>query len=208
MPGSPFPDVPITPGVPPVERGPLNSDSPTEPRLTRDSDNISQLASAQWGIFTAGGEQIVQPDNISGFGYSAEYRIADFPIEQGGFETYDKVALPFTTRVVMAKGGSLSERQSFHQAIEAIRGDRELYNVITPEAVYANVNVTRVELDRSQERGAGMLVVEVYLQEIRQNATAQFSKTKEAAGTTPTNSGSVQASADDPSLTSAGATVQ
>lgn len=193
---APFPDVPIAAGVPPVKRGPLNSLGNPEPRLTRDSDNVSQLAATQWGIFTDTGAQVIVPDSVVGFGYSAEYRIADYPLEQGGFESYDKVAMPFLARVVMAKGGTLAERQSFHQAIEAIRGDRELYDVITPEALYLNVNVTRVELDRSQQRGAGMLVVEIYLQEIRQKATAQFSNSKEAAGATPVSQGSVQAGKD------------
>lgn len=189
---APFPDVPVAIGVPPVNRGPTNAGVSTETRLTKDSDSVSQLASTQWGIYTDGGVQIVRPDSVIGFGYSAEYRIADYPIEQGGFESYDKVALPFMARVIMAKGGTLAERQSFHQAIEAIRGDRELYTVVTPEALYLDVNITRVELDRSQQRGAGMLVVELYLQEIRQKATAKFSNTRDPASDDNADRGSVQ----------------
>lgn len=198
---APFPDVPLAPGVPPVTRGPSGSVTGAEQRLTKDSDSVSQLAATQWGIFDQGGAQIVVPDSVVGFGYSAEYRVADYPIEQGGFESYDKVALPFLARVVMAKGGTLAERQSFHQAIEAIRGDRELYNVITPEALYVNCNITRVELDRSQQRGAGMLTVEIYLQEIRQKATAQFSNSRDAASASPANGGAVQAGTTDQSGT-------
>lgn len=190
---APYPDVPIATGVPPVLRDAANSSIGGEARLSGDGSDVTQLAATQWGIFTQGGVQIIRPDSVIGFGYAPEYRIADYPIEGGGFESYNKVAMPFQARVVMAKGGTLAERQSFHQAIEAIRGDRELYNVITPEAIYADVNVTRVELDRSQQRGAGMLVVELYLQEIRQQAVAAFSSSKAPSGASAINDGAVQA---------------
>lgn len=194
-PSSPlYPDVPASAGVPPVQRDAGNSSAPTTPQLTQDSVDVSQVANTQWGVYAQGGALALDPDNIIALSYSAEYRIADFPIEQGGFETYDKVALPFDTIVRMTKGGTLSDRGSFARTAESLRGDTKLYNVVTPEATYLNVNIARLSIDRSQDGGAGMIVLELHLREIRQNAKAAFSATKDPASAATTNNGSTQTS--------------
>ncbi len=192
MPAPTYPNVPVTQGVPPVPRDASNSASGDEPLLTRDADAIDRLAATQWGIFTQGGGNVLTPDNIAAVGYSAEYRHADYPLEGGGFESYNKVATPFSNRVMMTKGGRLSERQSFLATLESIRGDLNLYNVVTPERVYLNVNIERVTLDRNASNGATLLGVEVLMREIRQTATAAFSSSQSPSGADAVNNGSVQ----------------
>lgn len=164
----------------------------TESKLASDSPAITALVAAEWGIYAAGGGRVLDPDNIVAFGYSSEYRTADYPIERGGFETYDKVALPFETRIVMSKGGTLAERQAFLDKVKAIKGDRNLYNVVTPEETYQDVNIVKVQFDRAADHGATMLTVEIYLREVRQSAEKSFvpSQSPSAAGTR--DSGSVQ----------------
>lgn len=199
MPSPTYPNVPVTQGVPPVRRGPSNSGLQPEQRQTRDSSGVERAARDQWGVFGEGGALVLEPDNIAAVGYSAEYRTADYPIEQGGFETYDKVALPFETRVVMSKGGRLADRQAFLTKLEAIKGDRKLYSVVTPEATYRNVNIVRVQLDRAADHGATLLTVEVGLREIRQSATAAFTSSRTASGADARDNGSVQAKPTDQS---------
>lgn len=193
MAGPVFPDVPKAPGVPAVARSPINPGTDTEPKLTQDSITVTATARNQWGVYTTAGAQALEPDSITAIGYDAEYRVADFPIEEGGFESYDKVALPFQNRVVMTKGGTLEQRRAFLRAVEELRGDLELYNVVTPEWTYLNVNIVRVNIDRSREQGGGLITVELQLQEIRQNATASFSQTRDPASAAPVSIGSVQA---------------
>lgn len=192
MAGPLFPDVPKVPGVPAVARGVLNPGTATEPKLTQDSITVTAAAKNQWGIYTKAGAIAVEPDSIAAIGYDAEYRVADYPIEEGGFETYDKVALPFQNRVVMTKGGTLEQRRAFLRSIDEIRSDLELYNVVTPEWTFLDVNVVRVGIDRSRENGAGLITVELQLQEIRQSVTASFSQTRDPASTDTVNVGSVQ----------------
>ncbi len=193
MAGPVFPDVPKVPGVPAVARSLINPGTETEPRLTQDSITVTAAAKNQWGIYTTAGAQALEPDSITAIGYDAEYRVADFPIEEGGFESYDKVAVPFQNRVVMTKGGTLEQRRAFLRAVDEIKGNLELYNVVTPEWTYLNVNIVRVSTDRSREQGAGLITVELQLQEIRQNATASFSQTRDPASADPVSNGSVQA---------------
>ncbi|OYW18904.1 MAG: hypothetical protein B7Z52_04355, partial [Burkholderiales bacterium 12-64-5] len=95
MAGPVFPDVPKVPGVPAVARSALNPGTATEPQITQDSITVTATARNQWGIYTTAGALALDPDTIEAVGYDAEYRVADYPIEEGGFETYDKVALPF-----------------------------------------------------------------------------------------------------------------
>lgn len=172
-----FPDVPNTLGVPPVRRdGPFPPG--TETILAKQFSDLDALS--KWGIYTQAGARIIEPTSIAGIDYVADYRIADYPLEDGKFETYDKVTMPFEVRVTMAKDGSLTERSDFLQKLESIQGDRVLYNVITPEKTYLNVNIAHVGNARTADRGATLLTVEVQLREIRQTATLAYSKSPNA----------------------------
>lgn len=192
MPSSPFPNVPFAAGVPPVPRDPARSPSSDETRLTRDSQAIDRLAASQWGIFDDNGANVLTPDNIVSVGYSSEFRISDYPLQGGKFESYDKVATPAQNRVVLTKGGTLNERQIFLTKLDTIRDDRRLYSVLTPERAYFDVNVERVTLERDTTKGAGLLTVEIVLREIRQTATAAFSSSQTPSGADEVNDGSVQ----------------
>jgi hypothetical protein len=188
-----FPDVPKTAGVPPVNRDARNPGDATTQALSDDTINVASHGKDAWGIYDSNNAKALTPDTIIAVGYQAEHRIADFPIEEGGFESYNKVAMPFDTRVVMTKGGTYEERRTFAAAIEELRGDMKLYSVVTPERTYLSVNFSRVSIDRSREQGAGLITVELHLTEIRQNATATFSKAKEPASADTKSNGSVQA---------------
>lgn len=195
MAGPVFPDVPKVPGVPAVARSLVNPGTATEPQLTQDSITVAATAKNQWGVYSTAGALVLDPDSIEAIGYDAESRVADYPIENGKFESYDKVTLPFANRVIMTKGGTLTQRQAFIRDVENIRTNLELYSIVTPEWTYLGVNITRVSVDRSREQGGGILRVELQLQEIRQNATASFSQTRDPASADPVSNGSVQAQA-------------
>lgn len=191
MAGPQFPDVPKTLGVPPVLRSIENRGVETQVALP--ADQITATAGInRWGIYTKGGVRALKPDSVTAVNYSFEYHIADFPIEEGGFESYDKVAMPFDAMVVMTKGGKLADRRAFLSALEDIKADRELYNVVTPERTYLSVNIVGARIDRSREQGAGLISVEVRLREIRENVTTAFSSTTDPSSADVKNDGAVQ----------------
>lgn len=187
-----YPNVPTTAGVPPVKRDVSNPGTESEPPLDGDSDAITVNGLSDWGVYKDG-ELVLEPDTIVAFSYDAEHRVADFPIEEGGFESYDKVALPYDARVVMTKGGGIDDRRAFLAAVEELRGDTELYSVATPEWTYSNANFVRVSVNRTREQGANLITVELFLREIRENATATFSNSKEPASEDTKSDGAVQA---------------
>lgn len=187
-----FPDVPMLPGVPRVLRDAALIGLGTQAMLKADAARISQIAASQWGIYTKGGALALDPDSINAVGFDAEYRLADFPIEKGGFETYDKVQMPFECSVQLAKGGTRSEREAFLALAERLRGNRELYNVVTPEATWRGVNIVRVSIERNAESGAGLIVLNLRLREVRQTVKASFAETKDPASASPASNGSTQ----------------
>ena len=79
--------------------------------------------SAQWGIYKDG-LPVVVADSVVSFGFKKDWNIADYPVEEGSFESYDKVETPFGARVRFASGGSTANRQALLQSIEAIAGDQ------------------------------------------------------------------------------------
>lgn len=193
-----LPNVPATAGVPPVIRA-ANAVIGAEPQATQDGAPITVTALSEWGLYTKDGALALEADSVTAMGYDAEYRVADFPVEEGGFESYDKVAVPFQTRIILTKGGTMEDRRAFLAAIEEIRGDTELYSVVTPERAYLDVNIARVSIDRSREQGAGLISAEIVLQEIRQSVTTTFTDSTAApSGADVHNNGTVQAQpADD-----------
>lgn len=191
MAGPLYPNVPLVAGVPPVLRLPGSIPSP-EPRLIRDSAAIDRLSSRRWGIFSDTGATVLQADSVVSVEHGVEYRVSDYPLEAGGFESYNKVATPFEVRVAMTKGGTLAQREAFLNTLAGLVPSLERFNVVTPEQTYRNATIISARLARSATGGAGMVTVEVGLQEIRQTATATFSDTKAPSGATTVNDGAVQ----------------
>ena len=115
-----------------------------------------------------------------------------YPMEAGSFQTYNKVTMPYDARVVMTKGGSTLERQQFLTAALAAADSTNLYSLLTPEIMFISANIGHVDFRRTAVNGVSLLTVELWLQEIRNTATAQFSQTKEPSGASQANTGTVQ----------------
>lgn len=168
------PDVPNAPGVPVLASYHPDGTDGGDSLVTQDAREVSAIESRQWGIFTRSGDLALEPDNIGGVEYQADWRVADYPMEAGEFGSYNKVATPYAVRVMMSKGGTLAERQNFERALQGIVADLILYNVVTPERTYVGVNIEHISLSRSADRGAGMLTYEVGFREIRDSGGIEF----------------------------------
>jgi len=160
---------------------------------------FSIFSSNQWGIFQDG-EMVLNPDNIISVAYKQDWTMADFNIEEGGFDTYDKVDTPFTNRVRMSSGGSQANRQALLDELDAIAGNLDLYDVVSPERVWSNVNFQGYELVRTSSNGAGMIIIDIVLNEIREDAGTTFTNTKSPTATSPKDNGTVQSSSSSSSL--------
>jgi hypothetical protein len=135
-------------------------------RFTSDGTGINVSRPPSWGIYS-GSQLVIEPDTIVAYDFKREWALADYPVEQGGFETYDKVATPTEHRVRMASGGSLQNREALLQQIDFIAGNLQLYTIVTPEAVYVRCNIVRYDYRRTAVNGLGLIVIDVMLKEVR-----------------------------------------
>lgn len=127
---------------------------------------LSGAAPPLWGLFL-NGEPVILADNVVTLEYRRDFQISNYPIEQGGFSSYNKVQKPFEVRIRFSTGGSLADRSAFLASIDAVIGDTNLYDVVTPEATYSNVNLVHEDLRRTADDGAGLIKVDVWCEEVR-----------------------------------------
>lgn len=193
-----MPDVPNLPGVPPL---PSYAAAGAGLLLTGDVDAVSFFAGPQWGIFLDGA-QAFPYNSIVDFDYKQDFPVSDYPVEDGGFLSYDKVQLPFDVRVRVASGPTEQDRQDLLVAAKAAANTLDLYDVVTPEDTYSSCNITHVDWKRTSVSGVGLVVVDFWFVEIRQTATSTFSSTQTPAVAGQQNTGSVAPQSPDPSLSS------
>lgn len=209
----PFPNIPNVIGVPPIPRSPLFPVAATVRAVVSIAQGMLWQAShvdTQWGIWDAFGTPLADPAKFTGFGgfaldalglgsrlstdgvcYSKETRVCDFPVERGGFASYNKVELPAEPAVTLALSGSEDDRATFLNAIDEACKSTALYSVVTPEVVYIDYTVESYDYERRNSKGATLLIVTLNLKEIRQ-VSAQYSESSggqidqpKAAGASP-----------------------
>jgi hypothetical protein len=161
--------------------------------LTADAQNIANMfGPPQWGVYL-NGAMAISPDSFSSFDHKKDWRISDFPQQEGAFESYNKVATPYDARVSMTKGGTVSDRLSFLQSAQSAAASLNLYDILTPEQTYKNCNITHIDLRRTATNGVTLLTVDLWFEEIRIAASAKLSNTAAPSGADPVNGGTVQA---------------
>lgn len=196
MPLIPFPDVPQLPGVPALPRSPL-----FPPATTIGLGLVEALiwrifqVQTQWGIFDSNGNALGDPAIFTGLTgavlesvgigsvlstgsveYGKELQVSDFPVERGGFASYNKVERPANPVVTMCLDANESDRTSFFNSIDAAAKSTNLYNVVTPEIVYTNYTISSYNYQRRAAKGATLIIMEIHLIEVRQ-VSAAFSQT-------------------------------
>jgi hypothetical protein len=180
-------DVPNLPGVPALPSFGLND------VVLLAADLISALfgpVGAQWGIFL-NGQQAFPYQSIVDFDYKQDWPTSDYPVEDGGFQSYDKVELPFDVRVRIASGGSEFDREALLSAVLDSAAGLDLYDVVTPEQTYSSCSITHVDFKRMAHNGVGLVVIDLWFVEIRVTSTSTFSNTQQPGNAGQQNTGSV-----------------
>lgn len=229
MPLIPFPDVPDSPGVPPIPRSPLNPPLP-DIVVSGIQGAIWRAFQVEqkWGIWTQDGKLLADPSLVPGFlgaaiqsvggllpfnaigsatlstgtlDYSKEMKVSDFPVERGGFASYNKVEMPANPLMVLFFSGTETERQAFINTIDAATKSTDLFNIVTPEVVYLSYTLERYSYRRANNQGAYMYIVEIPLREIREvSSTYSVSNRgnvqdpKSSSAEPPVDNGKTQAS--------------
>src|SRR6185312_851068 len=149
-----------------------------------------------WGVFGRNGQVIITADTVISLDFRKDWTVADYPLEQGAFTSYDKVENPSETRIGFWSGGSLANRQALLRSIKAVAGDFNLYDVVTPEETFTNMNITHYDYRRVDGK-AGFVSVVVWFQQIRVTVESATS-TAEPNGAPTVNDGQVQPQTPSP----------
>lgn len=203
VPTSKYPDVPPAAGVPAIFRDPTAPVFKTILLLADAATILHFFEGPQWGIFSANGAPVAIPDSVISVDFRREWRIADYPVEQGGFQSYDKVSVPYDARVRLSCAGIATPRVLFLAQVDNAAQSLDLFIVATPDGVYTNVNIIHYDYRRAREGGVGIIQVDVWLQQVRSAGATQFTNTKSPTGTADSNSGPVQPTSPTPVQSSA-----
>lgn len=203
MPNILFPNVPNVSGVPALLRNVSNIGTAVSGAIAavEKFGSLANFLAPRWGVFDSNHNPVAIADSVISLDYRNDFRVSDYPVEQGGFASYNKVATPYEARVRMSCGKDAASRAAFLAAIDAASKSLNLYSVVTPDATYLNATIADYDYRREQHNGAGMIVVDLSLREIRQIALAAYSnsnaisadKTNSVGAVSPFNFGQVQA---------------
>lgn len=159
---------------------------------------LSFLAPNTWGVFLDGINVLSYDAQVS-FDYSQEWKISTYPVELGGFQSYDKVQTPSIIRCRFVAGASVLNRQAMLDSIDLQMSTTLIYDIVTPEKVYLDYNFTRREYDKAAAN-AGLVVIDLYFTEVLQTATAQFQNVLNPTTAGQVGLGNVSANTTDPGV--------
>lgn len=181
----------------PLPRFPQVAQLPGVPQLIRANEAINTVKLAVgaiqkflgspskqliWGVFDQDGNAVIQPDSYQGFENQNRWRIAQFPIQDGDFQSYNKVIIPRSITLKLTQGGSLQQRSTLLAALQAIGGDTNLYNIIVPEGTYLNFNCEGYTIRRMGREGAYFFAdLDVHFINIKQAKSVYSSTTSNTA---------------------------
>lgn len=129
-----------------------------------------------WGLYTADGDLALEVDSVIETAYSKEFNTPAYPLEGGGFETYNKVEAPYEARLVLTKGGTEDAKRVFIETLEGYNRSLDLFQIVTPDKTYENANIVRLQITRTREQGADLVRAEVGLREIRSTTTTTYTQ--------------------------------
>jgi hypothetical protein len=156
----------------------------------------TSIPKESWGIFDKNNIKLGAGLNLSTSSvvYARDSNISEYPLEQGSFESFNKVQLPAISTITLCLQGSEADRTKFLNQIDLASKSVDLYTIVTPEVQYINFNIQRYDYTRSAQKGASMLTVVLHVKEIRQNIALSSSAPapKNPNATPPVSNGKPQ----------------
>lgn len=126
------------------------------------------------------------------FEFSQDWPISNYPQEQGAFQAYDKVTLPFEVRLKLTCQGDGATRQAFLSTCLAIANSFKLFDVVTPEMVFTSVNCTHIDWSRTAQRGATLIAVDLWFSFVPVTGMQNFTTTAQPGESAPQSLGNQQ----------------
>jgi len=206
MPLIPYPNVPPLPGVPALSRS-------NNAKFAAAALNIAgqllpnNLFGQGYSIIDETGASVLVPNSFISFEFRQEAKVPFYPIEQGGFQGYNKVQMPAEIRVTCAvtgiksgllqsfdvfklNGATPMSKQNFIKAVNKLITSTAVLTINTPNNNFSDYTLTHFDYRQEAKSGAVMLIAQLYFQQII--AVATTTKTTSApSGATSQSNGQV-----------------
>lgn len=154
------------------------SDVPTSLMRSDSLALSSAFGAPQWGIWSAtGGQQILEANSVLSVEYARDYNVSDYPQEQGAFQSYNKVTIPYLAKITFI---ITDTRVRFLSRVEDAVKSLEFVTVITPEKTYPSANLTHYDYRRQKENQT-LVDVTVWCREVRLAGQTQLTNTATGA---------------------------
>lgn len=149
-----------------------------------------------WTLLDAAGESAIAFTSFISIDYRNDGQALAYPVESGGFASYNKVATPLEIRVTLATQGSEADFEYILYSLDRFQAGTNRLAVATPAALYRSMTLESYSYRRTREAGAGMLVVELTLKEVREIRTmvtnTVISRPKNPSSSENSNTGKTQ----------------
>lgn len=159
---------------------------------------IQQLAS-----LLGGPNLIPSIASTAEFHYAQDWNLPTYRQENGAFQSYNKVTLPFDVKLRLAANGSVALRRAFVESVLAIADSIQLFDVVTPELVFSGCNVEHVDWDRRADRGVELIVADLWFKEVPVVGATAFTNTQQPGSAAPQSTGFQQPQAPSGAVLSA-----
>lgn len=193
----PFPNVPSLPGVPDLPRlpggGSVLGIAGAVGAVLLLRNRQADVSPSKWLIQDGTGRPLLEPDSVIGFDYRGESKISTFPVENGGFSSYNKITSPFDIRMAMTcSGRGPMSREAFLAKLAELKDALTLLTVTTPDAVYKSLNLVAFDYRRTSRSGVSLLSVDAGFTEVRETGKVTYSQVARPGDATKVSNGTVQ----------------
>lgn len=150
------------------------------------------MSATGYGIFDSSLKSAIDYTTFVSLKIDATTTVSTFPVEQGGFATYNKASHPYKLTVQVAKEGDTTDIINFLATLDTLKRGTALLSITTPERTFINANLSAYDYARDS-RHRGMVVANLHFTEVRQ-VQVQYATTKSPAAQNTKAGGKTQAS--------------
>ena len=160
------------------------------------STQLPASLAPMWGIFL-NGSPVVTADSVISMDARQESVVADYPLEGGKFESYDKVDRPFDVRFRFSAGGNDANRGALIASVKELLQDKsQKYMFVAPEDTFEDVTISHYDYHRTSTNGVGLVVIDVWGWQLltgqSQQTGGQSGGTQSVGASSQTNLGTIQ----------------
>jgi hypothetical protein len=129
------------------------------------------MAGGEWTLLDERGASAVAFTSFLSLDCRSAGQALSYPVERGGFIHYNKAESPLEIRLTLAAQGAEEDFARIMDRLEEYKREAVCLSVATPAALYTGMTLKDCTHKREREAGAGMLVLELALVQVREART-------------------------------------